>query len=136
MKARLAAVGLGAGLVAVVAVTLVVAHGVPPSPSPTVLPDDIAIGSEVSCSAAAMAAHCAIWIEQARQAEAADSADIRSTAVHVAWSTVPRAGGYPLVVVVFRLRDGSTVYEPIWCGVGAAPTDPVCDMTGASLPPS
>jgi hypothetical protein len=135
-KARLATLGLGAALVVVASLTLLVGRGLPASSSPSVLPGDVAIGSEVSCDESSMAAHCAIWIAQAREAHSVAAGDISSTEVHVAWSTPPRVGGYPIVVVVFKLQNGSTIYEPIWCGAGAAPTDPVCDMAGVSLPPS
>jgi hypothetical protein len=79
-----------------------------------------------------MQPHCDAWIAATR-AQAPATSKIVSTAIHVAWSTVPRTQPVP-VVVVFRLEDGSTVYEPVFCGVHVVP-DPACDLSDVSMPP-
>lgn len=112
----------------------VAACGPSPSPSPTaVLFEGVAVGSVVPCDGATMRQHCDAWIAAARGQANIAAADISTATVHVGWSTVPRTTSVR-VVIEFRLVDGTTVDEPIFCGVGADPTH-VCDFSGVSLPP-
>jgi hypothetical protein len=106
-----------------------------PLPSPTTLGlFGVAVGSEVSCATPAMGRMCDIWIATARNQASVSASDISSSVVHVAWSTVPRTTEVRVVVALTR-RDGSTLYEPIFCGVPAVP-DSACDFSGVSLPPN
>ena len=105
------------------------------SPWPTLLDFyKVAVGSEVSCAPPAMARMCDLWIAAALNEASLSASDISSSAVHVAWRTAPATEGIPVVVVLTK-RDGSQLYEPIFCGVSAVPYPP-CDLGGVSLPPN
>jgi hypothetical protein len=119
-----------------VIVAIAAGCGMPqPSPSSTILDFyKVALGSEVSCATPAMARMCDLWIAAARTEAGVSASDISSSVVHVAWRTAPATEGVPVVVVLTK-RDGSQLYEPIFCGVSAVP-DPSCDLSGVSLPPS
>jgi hypothetical protein len=127
---------ISAWILGVAAVAFGAGCGTPrQSPSPTVLREDgIAVGSEVACATPTMQRMCDLWVTAALGQANVSAAEISSSAVHVAWSTVPRTMGVN-VVVVFGLRNGSTLYEPIFCGVSTVP-NPACDFSGVSLPPN
>lgn len=106
-----------------------------PQPSPTVLAVGVAVGSAVPCEDAAMRARCDDWIAAARDGAGVAAADLASAEVHVGWSTVPRTMDVRIVVAL-SLRDGSTVFQPIYCGAPDPTLPPdVCDYSGLSLPP-
>ena len=96
--------------------------------------DGGAIGSVVPCEAVDMRERCDAWIVVAQRQAEASAADVSKATVHVGGSTVPRSTNVRIVVEL-ALRDGSTVFEPIYCGVGADPMK-VCDFAGVSLPPN
>jgi hypothetical protein len=77
---------------------------------------------------------CDRWIAAALNEASLSASDISSSVVHVAWRTAPATEPIPIVVVLTK-RDGSQLYEPIFCGTSAIP-DPACDFSGVSLPPN
>ena len=130
---------LGVWIVAAAIAAISAGCGVaPPSaaqPSPTVLASlGVGVGSVVPCDDAALRPHCDAWIAAATGLAGVASADLASATVHVGWSAVPRTMGENIVVAL-TLRDGSTRYQPIFCGTGLDPQH-VCDFAGVSLPPN
>jgi hypothetical protein len=129
---RTAAVLLSCAVAAAVAAGCGVSQA---SPSPTILDFyKVAVGSEVSCATPAMARMCDLWVAAALNEASLTASDVSSSVVHVAWRTAPATEGIPVVVVLTK-RDGSQLYEPIFCGVSAVPYPP-CDLSGVSLPPN
>ena len=137
---RLVRSRLGVSIVACAIAAISAGCGVlplPPAtqPSPTTLADlGIGVGSVVACDGAAMRRHCESWIAVARDQAGVASSDVASATVHVGWSVVARSTSVS-VVVALSLRDGSSLYEPIFCGVGVDPQH-VCRFTDVSLPPN
>lgn len=116
-----------------VSATPTLAQSTDAAPSPTVLPNDIgvAVGATIDCSGPGMKRHCDTWMAAALEKTGIAASSVKSSAIHVAWSTVMRTMELDVAVELHKM-DGSTEFVPLFCGPlnWAA----ICDTSDVVMP--